>query len=185
MEEVRAYKANNGRLFEDKDKCLAYEKKLAKYPKVKETLITAQPYMTSEWNVDVPIVKHIIEIQNKPSSPRKVEVYYIVGEHYKFIGITTNLDKDLMSGNFFKDGKPSTDCITLARSFAEEIINGNVLDDSFVITKVNEINSLDKKQHNSDKMQCLVVKKDKKWEFDNPLWRTGCVAPYKFSIEKI
>ena len=35
MEKVIAYKAFNGRLFDTEEKCLAYEKKMSQYPKVR------------------------------------------------------------------------------------------------------------------------------------------------------
>ena len=38
MEKVIAYKAFNGRLFDTEEKCLAYEKKMSQYPKVKESV---------------------------------------------------------------------------------------------------------------------------------------------------
>ena len=38
MEKVITYKAFNGRLFDTEEKCLAYEKKMSQYPKVKESV---------------------------------------------------------------------------------------------------------------------------------------------------
>ena len=44
MEKVIAYKAFNGRLFDTEEKCLAYEKKMSQYPKVKESVDKAASF---------------------------------------------------------------------------------------------------------------------------------------------
>lgn len=61
MEKIIAYKSNNGRLFETKEKCLAYENKIAQFPKVTE--ITTQAlgkYLVGGKYVKTDIVKHVM-----------------------------------------------------------------------------------------------------------------------------
>ena len=61
MEKVIAYKASNGRLFETEEKCLAYEKKLSQYPKVKESIDVAKPSYVDGQYKNFDIVRHTIE----------------------------------------------------------------------------------------------------------------------------
>lgn len=75
METITAFKAFNGKIFETKEKCLAYEKKLAQYPKLKvkrESLI--------EGKLDSVCVTY----QEKPSSQTYTQRYYdIVGTGFR------------------------------------------------------------------------------------------------------
>jgi hypothetical protein len=68
MEQVIAYKAFNGRLFDTEDKCIAYEKKMSQYPKVKETITkAADSYLVRGQYRPLDIIRHTIETRNNPS----------------------------------------------------------------------------------------------------------------------
>lgn len=75
MEKVFAYKAFNGKLFDTEEKCLAYEHKLAQYPKIKvkrDTMIVGK--------LDLVCVTY----QEKPSSQRYTHTYYdIIGTNVR------------------------------------------------------------------------------------------------------
>lgn len=75
METITAFKAFNGRIFETEEKCLAYEKKMSQYPKLRvkrETLI--------EGKLDSVCVTY----QEKPSSQIHTQKYYdIVGTGFR------------------------------------------------------------------------------------------------------
>ena len=183
MEQVIAYKAFNGRLFDTEDKCIAYEKKLSQYPKVKETTIKADDgYITNKVGhgeyVSTDIVKHVIETWEKPSSQKNTEVFYIVGGKYKFIDIYGKHGASLMSGSTNKD--TSTEWYLGAKHFAELILKGKELTDEFIQNDINMMNEI-----NYMKFTMNVIEPNKKWEIDNPEWKTGKIAPYTFTIEKI
>ena len=183
MEQVIAYKAFNGRLFDTEDKCIAYEKKLSQYPKVKETIMKAADIydIKSGFGFYIPmdIYKHIIETQEKPSSSKKNEIFYIVGGRYKFIDVHGKHGASLMNGGSYVTRNPKW--YTACRYFAEKIVSGEELTDKFMEYEVNEINLV----NGIDHLSVRTIIPNKKWEIDNPRWHTGAVAPYTFTIEKI
>ena len=188
MEKVIAYKASNGRLFESEEKCLAYEKKMSQYPKVKERIDVAAPsYMIGGEYKDIDIVRHTIETWEKPSSVKKVEKYFIVGGKYKFIDLFGKHEVSVMNGGLFPMGGLSMNWYLAFRYFAELILLGNELTDEFVESEVKKINHLivDKNGIDDGKLVVNVIEPNKKWEIDNPSWRRGIVAPYTFTMEKI
>ena len=73
MEKVIAYKSSNGRLFESEEKCLAYEKKLSQYPKVKTIVKKASPAYVVGTYKDVDILNYITETQEKPYSQKRID----------------------------------------------------------------------------------------------------------------
>lgn len=187
MEKITAYKANNGRLFETEEKCLAYENKLSQYPKVKKTTKRAEDsYITNENGhgeyVSTDIVKHVIETWEKPSSQKKTNFFYVVGGKYKFIDLHGRHGVSLMNGgtNLFKAYDTSTDWYLGARHFAEIILNGNELTDNLVKDEIEKINSF-----NKIKLTYEIIQPNIKWKIDNPQWRNGSVAPYTFTMEKM
>lgn len=181
MEKVIAYKASNGRLFETEEKCLAYEKKMAQYPKVEESIVKAEPsYMIGGEYKDIDIVRHTIERWEKPSSIKKVEKYFIVGGKYKFIDLHRKHEVSVMNGGVSLDGKLSMKWYLGFRHFAEQILLGNELTDEFVESEVEKMN-----EENEVKLVVNIIEPNKKWEIDNPSWHSGRFAPYTFTMEKL
>ena len=188
MEEVIVYKASNGRLFETKEKCLAYEKKMSQYPKVKEKIDVAAPsYLIGGQYKDIDIVRHTIERWEKPSSVKKVvEKYFIVGGKYKFIDLCGKHEVSVMNGDVSLDGKLSMNWYLGFRHFAEQILLGNELTDEFVESEVEKINEANGDNgYNAIKLVVRVIEPNKKWEIDNPAWVGGAVSPYTFTMAKL
>lgn len=188
MEKVIAYKASNGRLFESEEKCLAYEKKMSQYPKVKESIDVAAPsYLVGGQYRDVDIVRHTIETWEKPSSVKKVEKYFIVGGKYKFIDLYKKHESSVMNGGVFPGGNLSMNWYLGFRHFAEQILLGNELTDEFVKSEVEKINEVNVSKNGVDDARLVVniVEPNKKWEIDNPSWCTGRIAPYTFTMEML
>ncbi len=181
MEKVTAYKAFNGKLFDTKEKCIAYEKKLESYPKVKDKIDKAAPsYVVGGKYKDIDIVRHTIERWEKPSSRKSVEKYFIVGGKYKFIDLYGKHEVSVMNGGMFPMGKLSMNWYLAFCHFCELILLGNELTDEFVKYEIEKLN-----EENNVKLVVNVIKSNKKWEIDNPSWRSGVVAPYTFTMEKI
>lgn len=181
MEKVIAYKASNGRLFDTEEKCLAYEKKLSQYPKVKESIDVAAPsYLVGGQYKDIDIVRHTIERWEKPSSRKNVEKYFIVGGKYKFIDLYRKHESSVMNGGVFPGGGLSMNWYLAFRYFCEKILLGNELTDEFVKSEVEKLN-----EENEVKLVVNVIKYGKKWEIDNPSWVGGAVSPYTFTMEKL
>lgn len=181
MEKIIAYKSFNGRLFETEEKCLAYEKKLSEYPKVKESVVKACPsYVVGGTYEDIDILRYTTETREKPSSRKKIDRYYIVSGKYKFIDLHNQHNASVMDGTLFQNGKVSMNWYLAFRHFAEQILLGNELTDDFVKTEVDAIN-----EENQLKLEVNVIEPNKKWEIDNPSWKSGIIAPYTFTIEKI
>ena len=188
MEKVVAYKAFNGRLFESEEKCLAYEKKLSQYPKVKERIDVAAPsYLIGGQYKDVDIVRHTIERWEKPSSAKKVEKYFIVGGKYKFIDLHRKHESSVMNGGVFPGGNLSMNWYLGFRHFAEMILLGNELTDEFVKSEVEKINEVNVSKNGVDvaRLVVRVIEPNKKWEIDNPAWVGGAVSPYTFTMAKL
>ena len=181
MEKVIAYKASNGRLFESEEKCVAYEKKLSQYPKVKESIDVAAPsYLNGGQYKDIDIIRHTIETWEKPSSAKKVEKYFIVCGKYKFIDLHGKHESSVMNGGVFPGGNLSMNWYLAFRHFAEQIILGNELTDEFVESEVEKIN-----EENKVKLVVNVIEYGKKWEIDNPSWHRGVISPHTFTMEKL
>lgn len=188
MEEIMAYKASNGRLFESEEKCLAYEKKLSQYPKVKESIDVAAPscLINGEYK-DIDIVRHTIERWEKPSSAKKVEKYFIVGGKYKFVDLHGKHEVSVMNGGVFPGGNLSMNWYLAFRYFCEMVLLGNELTDEFVCDEVEKINRLivDKNGIVDGELVVNIIESNRKWEIDNPSWHCGVVAPYTFTMEKL
>ena len=180
MEKVIAYKSSNNRLFESEEKCLAYEKKLSQYPKVKTIVKKASPAYVVGTYKDVDILNYITETQEKPYSQKRIDRYYIVGGKYKFIDLHYKHGGSVMYGSVHLDGRLSTRWDFGFRRFAEQILLGNELTDDFVKSEVENLNEI-----NKIKLVANVIEPDKKWEIDNPSWQSGLVAPYTFTMEKL
>lgn len=184
MEKVIAYKAANGKLFLTEQECVAYENKLAQYPKkkVKEEK-SKQTFCFGKW-MDVDIVKHTESVWEKPSSQRKDNVYYIVGGKYKFTNSMDdihNFNCQLMQGISLDARYPSNvDIFNLARYFAERIIFGDDFNDEYMSNSENSLSDLSKY-----KVEIRVVEPDRKWVIDNPSWHRGIIRPITFEIEKL
>ena len=187
MEKVIAYKASNGRLFESEEKCLAYEKKLSQYPKVKESIDVAAPsYLLGGQEKDIDIVRHTIETWEKPSSAKKVEKYFIVGGKYKFIDLYGKHEVSVMNGGVFPMCGLSMNWYSAFCYFCEKILLGNELTDEFVCDEVEKINEENGDNgYNAVKLVVNIVEPNKKWEIDNPSWHSGRFAPYTFTMEKL
>lgn len=181
MEKVIAYKSFNGRLFESEEKCLAYEKKMSQFPKVKERIDIAAPsYLVGGQYKDVDIVRNTIERWEKPSSRKSVEKYFIVGGKYKFIDLYGKHEASVMDGGVFPMCGLSMNWYLGFRHFAEQVLLGNELTDEFVKCEVEKLN-----EENEVKLAVNVIESGKKWEIDNPSWHSGVVAPYTFTMEKL
>ena len=181
MEKIIAYKSFNGRLFETEEKCLAYEKKLSQYPKVKESVVKAcSSYIVGGQYKDIDILRYTTETKETPYARKKIERYFIVGGKYKFTDLFKKHYESVMNGTLFQNGKVSMNWYLAFRHFAEEILLGNELTDDFVKEEIDAIN-----EENQIKLEVNVIEPNKKWEIDNPSWKSGLVAPYTFTIEKI
>lgn len=187
MEKVIAYKASNGRLFETEEKCLAYEKMMAAYPKVKEKIDVAAPSYLNGGEYKADIVRHTIERWEKPFSRKSVEKYFIVDGKYKFIDIFGKHEVSVMNGGLFPDGRLSMNWYLAFRYFCEKILLGNELTDDFVCDEVKKINHLivDKNGIDVGELIVIIVEPNKKWKIDNPSWHSGAVDPYTFTMEKL
>ena len=189
MEKVIAYKSFNGRLFETEEKCLSYERKMFKYPKVKETItLAARAYIRGEY-VPINIMRHITERWEKPYSTKKVSKYFIVGGKYKFIDLYGKHESSVMNGGVFAFKEHSMNWYLAFRYFAEQILLGKELNDEFVKNEIEKINTayfgVTRKEVNKVKLVVEIIEENKKWKIDNPLWHSGAVAPYTFTMEKI
>jgi hypothetical protein len=181
MEKVIAYKSFNGRLFDTEEKCLAYEKKMSQYPKVKESIDVAAPsYMVGGEYKDIDIVRHTIERWEKPYSSKEVEKYFIVGGKYKFIDLHRKHESSVMDGGVFPGGNLSMNWYLAFLHFAGQVLLGNELTDDFVKGEVEKMNDV-----NKIKLVVNAIESGKKWQIDNPSWQYGSVAPYTFTIEKL
>lgn len=186
MEKIIAYKASNGRLFETEEKCVAYEKKLSQYPKVKERIDVAAPsYLVGGQYKDIDIVRHTIETWEKPSSQKKVEKFFIVGGKYKFVDLHRKHEGSVMNGGLFPGGNLSMNWYLGFRHFAEQILLGNELSDEFVLSEIDKINEANSYCSKGCILSVKVIEPNKKWEIDNPAWMSGQLAPYTFTMEKI
>ena len=176
MEQVIAYKSFNGRLFETEEKCLAYEKKMSEYPKVKE--YNAQGVVwDNEKAEEVPsdVVRHTIARWEKPSSARKDETYYVISDKYKFFDMFKQYDHLLMSGHY-----ASNHDWYFALDIVEMIVSGTELTDEVITNALDAFNSSNKVKYSME-----VIEPNKIWIIDNPRWHGGGIAPYTFKIEKI
>lgn len=173
MKQVIAYMAFNGRLFETEEKCLAYEKKMAQYPKVK--------VITKKADNAYDIICHIVETWEKPSSRKKVEKYFIIGGRYKFIDMFGRYERLIMSENLFKGTCRETWDMAVAH-FAKIILSGDELTDEYILKEVDKIN--ESCTFKGNMLSAEIITPDRKWKIDNPQWRTGRIAPYTFTIEK-
>lgn len=181
MEEIIAYKSFNGRLFETKEKCLAYEKKMSQYPKVKESVKKALPYYVEGGQYkDTDILCYTIETREKPHAQKSVERYYIVGGKYKFIDLYNKHYIYVIGSSVFQNGRVSMNWYLAFRHFAEQILLGYELSDDFVKKEIDAMNKI-----NPIKLEVKFIEKNKKWEIDNPSWKSGSVAPYTFTMEKL
>ena len=187
MEEIIAYKASNGRLFDSKEKCISYEKKLSQYPKVKETDIPCRAnVLFDKSDKPIDVIKHVIERWEKPSSQKKVEVYYIVGSKYKFTDLFGRHDFSLMNLIFNMTNNEITHWRHAANYFAEKILEGNELTDDYMLTEIEAINSENLSRDKYSTTLVLEIEKpNKKWKIDNSIFHSGSIAPHTFTIEKI
>jgi hypothetical protein len=161
---------------------------MSQYPKVKESIdVAARSYMVGGQYKDIDIVRHTIERWEKPSSRKSVEKFFIVGGKYKFIDLYGKHEVTVMNGGVFPGGRLSMDWYLAFRYFCEKILLGNELTDEFVCDEIKKINHLyvDKNGIDDAKLVVNIVEPNKKWEIDNPSWRTGRVDPYTFTMEKI
>ena len=188
MEKVIAYKASNGRLFDTEEKCLSYEKKMSQYPKVKESMDVAAPsYIFGGQYKDIDIIRYTIEKWDNPSSKKRVEKYFLVGGKYKFIDLYGKHEVSVMNGGVFPMGELSMNWYLAFRHFAEQILLGNELTDDFVKSEVEKINKVNVSKNGIDDARLVVniIEPNRKWEIDNPVWHSGRVAPYTFTMEKL
>lgn len=187
MEKVTAYKASNGKLFMDEQKCISYENKLAQYPKKKVKEEKSKQTFSLGKFMDVDIVKHTESIWEKPSSQRKDNVYYIVGGKYKFtnsMDCIRNFNNQLMEGISLDPKYPSNvHMYNIARYFAERIMFGDDFNDEYMSYSENYINSLF--DFHKYKIEIRVAEPNRKWVIDNPSWHRGIVRPITFEIEKL
>lgn len=73
MEKVTAYKAFNGTLFENEQKCLEYEAKLKAYPKQSEDIEQIAPDFFGK---QLPIYKHTIKRKARYNEPTRSRIFY-------------------------------------------------------------------------------------------------------------
>ena len=181
MEQVIAYRAFNGRLFDTENKCIAYEKKMAKYPRTtdetKKADNTIVPYKNP---IEIDIVRHIVKTQQKPSSQININIYYIVAGKYKFTGCR---DFHMMQNVLdpFKQEKNFDDYALNDRVIAEYILQGNELTDTNLQTIVDKFHQHDK----YSQMYLTIIEPNKKWRVEDLRWQHGALAPNTITIEKL
>ena len=179
MEKVVAYKAFNGRLFDTEEKCLAYEKKIAQYPKIKETISNADNEVIGGTEVQVDVVEHTIQTKEKPSSQIKKETYYIVGGKYKLTGcyflhmkynVLTAPEKQIYGDYAMAD-----------RAVARHILNGNKIN----LNELERIATMFKMANKYSKMTATEIVPNQKWKIEDIRWQQGSIKPIIITIEKI
>lgn len=172
MEKVTAYKAFNGRLFETEEKCLAYEKKYAEYPKVKYTTIPQE--------VDG-VVKCVKSTWEKPSSQRMDESYFLVGGKYKLYSLGNRNVEELRNIGFYTDSHEP-----LIKIAAKVILENGGTFNTKLAEKVCDIynerrqNAMARSPYKFNCTKAEITETDNKtyWDIEDKLWRTGCTGPY-------
>lgn len=174
MEQVTAYKAFNGRLFDTEDKCIAYEKKLSQYPKIVHDVERVEYILDNGEKSNVDIIKHTISTQKKPSSQKEIEVYYIAG-NYKLTATSDYHISNLTTENLYKYYE------MVDRAVIRKIVLGEEINDE-TLSEIRE------KYHQMDifsRMEYNTLVEGKKWEMQDSRWKSGTIKPYIFTIEKI
>lgn len=172
MEKVIAFKAFNGRLFETEEKCLAYEKKYAEYPKVKYTTIPQE--------VDG-VVKCVKSTWEKPSSQRKDESYFLVGDKFKLFSWKKRNVDELTHISFISDSHEP-----LIKIAAKVILENGGTFNTKLAEKVRDIyderrqNAMAKNPYRFIGTKAEITETDNKtfWEIEDKLWRSGSCGPY-------
>lgn len=172
MKKVIAYKANNGRLFEDEGKCIEYERKLSMYPK----------FHRDEIKHDYLDIIRVEEItQEKPHSSKNKNVYFIVAGEYKFYypyyDNLMNL-KDIDITGIYKS------FLNIDIAVAIEILKGNKLTDNLANDIVSRFLLEDKTGRHS-KMVCKIIESNRKWLFEDERWHYGQIAMNTLIVEKL
>ena len=172
MKKVTAYKASNGRLFEDKDKCIKYERKLSMYPK----------FHRNEIKHDYLDIIRVEEItQEKPYSSKIKNVYFIVAGEYKFDYTyhdnLQNLKKIDVTGIY--------KCfLNIDIAVAIEILKGNKLTDDLANDIAKRFHLEDKTGKHS-KMVCKILESNRKWLFEDERWYSGQIVFHTLIVEKL
>lgn len=178
MEQVTAFRANNGKLFETAEKCVAYEKKLAQYPKVTEKVTNADMCLIGHGKKRfINIQYHELRQQEKPSSQIKVERWYIVGDRYKFTGC----DKGRMLHAAYTFENVFDYYGKMDVAFAEHILNGNELNDKEVEMLASKFREFDKQSQ----MAVTILEPNRKWRVEDLRWLSGSRAPFIVTIERL
>ena len=172
MKKVTAYKANNGRLFEDEGKCIEYERKLSMYPKFHRNEIKHD-------DLDIIRVEEIT--QEKPYSSKNKNVFFIVAGEYKFY--------DAYHDNLMK--LEDIDITGIYKSFlnidiavAIEILKGNKLTDNLANDIANRFH-LEETTGCYSKMICKIIEPNRKWLFEDERWHYGQIAMHTLIVEKL
>lgn len=172
MKKVTAYKASNGRLFEDEGKCIEYERKLSMYPK----------FHRNEIKHDYLDIIRVEEItQEKPYSSKINNVYFIVAGEYKFYYTyhdnLQNLKKIDITGIY-------KSFLNIDIAVAIEILKGNKLTDDLANEIAIRFNLEDKTGKHS-KMVCKIIESNRKWLFEDERWYSGQIAINTLIVEKL
>ena len=169
MEKVTAYKAFNGRLFDTEAKCIAYEKKMNKYPMVQHK---------TETHPEFDIVEHIIRTKVSPSAQWSTEKYYIVAGNYK---ITCNYDLISRVNSLVHTVNEMMTYYCVDVYITKEILRIGSFNDDIA-------NHIVKEYHTSDDYSKMAITENipnKKWRFEDTRWHTGSIMPYIVQVEKI
>ncbi len=202
MEKVTAYKSYNGRLFESEEKCLAYENKMKKYPKVKESVEYGEQYdinLMKEITFNK-VEKHTIITQNSPSGLKKMEIFYLIDKKYKLHDDFNTLDGELMhdimiprerkpylpdaKGHCYDDGsKPSEYYapMNVCRILARKLLYGIEVEQA-IKQCIAEFKEFAPKQN--ELLGCEVID-GKHWVIENKRWHSGVTKPNRLHIELV
>lgn len=172
MKKVTAYKANNGRIFEDEGKCIEYERKLSMYPKVYRNEIKND-------NLDIICIEEIT--QEKPYSTKQRNVYFIVAGKYKFYD---NYHNNLLNLKSIDIKGIYKYFLNIDIAVAIEILKGNKLTDKLANDIANRFH-LEETTGCYSKMICKIIEPNRKWLFEDERWHYGQIAMNTLIVEKL
>lgn len=166
MEKVIAFKAFNGKLFETEEKCLAYEKKYAEYPKTEVNIL---PQVEG-------VEKYRIVEQKTPYATKNEQTFFLVNNLYKvselgghYVHNIPNVDVNL------NEWQP------LEKITCKVILDNNTFNDDLAQKICDIYDQCQKKSpfisHSGVKIQVTETDHKTYWVIEDLAWRTGTVSP--------
>lgn len=174
MKKIIAFKAENGRLFESEQKCLAYEEVLRAYPKVDEaieygTCTEGQPLNVKILTFDR-VAKHTITTQRAPRARKVKEVFFVIDGKYKMYDDFGLYEKtvmhDVMGEPFAR--KPYIDYTFTAKFVAQKLLQGVPLKQA-----VSEVAQAFHENNDHSKVVCYAGGNEGEWVLEDERWKSG------------